>query len=123
MITYFFGALLASISFSAAGANANSIRHEIEVFFSSGVGSIVFVLLLLLFLLWLLLPLAVFGLKRGLKDVIRESRETNRILADIRDELAALSAEETTQAYTEQSEAVVEKEIAADLYDQIKFDP
>jgi hypothetical protein len=122
LIKYYFGALLTLVSDRAA-AEAHSIQHEIEVFFSSGVGSIVFIFLLLLLLLLLLLPLAVFGLKRKLKDVIRESQKTNKILADIQRELATLSTEETPQAYTEQSERAVGDKVTADLYDQIKFDP
>ena len=88
MINYFIVALLMLVSYSTAAADAESIRHEVEVFlfklFSTGIGSIVSIILLLLFLLWLLLPLAVFGLKSKLKQLTREASETNRILADIK---------------------------------------
>lgn len=121
LIKYYYGVSLTLVSCNAA-ADTRSIQHELEIFFSSGVGSIVFVLLLLLVLLWLLLPLAVFGLKRRLKDLIRESQETNRILADIRGELAALSAEETAEFYAEQHRNIADEKIPSDLYSEIKFD-
>lgn len=153
MIKYFIVALLMLVSFSAAAADAHSMRHEIAVFLSTGVGSIVSIILLLLFLLWLLLPLAVFGLKSKLKQLTREASETNRtladiketykiraennetneilahinetnkILADIRDELSVLNEEETPTANTEQSKTTVYEDDEADLYDQIKYDP
>ncbi|UCB55008.1 MAG: hypothetical protein JSW45_00240 [Thiotrichales bacterium] len=85
MINYVYAALLTLPSYRAVAADAESFRHEIEVFFSSGVGSVVSIILLLLFLLWLLLPLAVFGLKSRLKQLTAESRETNRVLAEIRE--------------------------------------
>lgn len=121
VIKYYYGILPTLVSFSAA-ADTPGIRHEFEVFFSSGVGSIVFILLLLLILLWLLLPLAVYGLKRRLKELLIENRETNRILADIRGELATLSAEATTEVYAAQPEKADEGKISADLYNEIKFD-
>ena len=169
-------ALLAMASFSAAGADAESIQNEIGTFFSSGLGSVVFALLLLLALLWLLLPLAVYGLKSKLKylieqntktnriltglrndftalnvgeinaacaasasrssdedatsemmqdnaDLTRERAETNKLLAEIRDILAALSVEETPEAYTEQTKRTAEADITAELYNELKFDP
>jgi len=175
-IQYYLVALLAMASFSAAGADADSIQNEIETFFSSGLGSVVFALLLLLALLWLLLPLAVFGLKSKLKylieentktnriltelrngfaaltveeinaseaelaeissdegatnemmqenaDLTREIEETNKLLAEIRDILAALSVEETPEAGTEQAERTAEANITAELYNEVKFDP
>jgi hypothetical protein len=118
---YYYLVPLTLVSCSVA-ADTHSFRHEIEVFFSSGVGSIAFVLLLFLILLWLMLPLAVFGLKRRLKDLIRESQETNRMLAEIRDELAVLSADETTGINAEQPGYVDDEKISADLYSEIKFD-
>ena len=175
-IQYYFAALLAIVPFNAAGANAESIHNEIETFFSSGLGSIVFVLLLLLALLWLLLPLAVFGLKNKLKHLIEENtrtnriltelrkdfaaltveeiniaetaqagispdegttnelmqenadltrkiEETNKLLAEIRDILAVLSAEETPESGIEQTDRAAETKITAELYDEVKFDP
>ena len=175
-IQYSLVALLAMASFSAAGADAKSIQNEIGTFFSSGFGSAVFALLLLLALLWLLLPLAVFGLKSKLKylieentktnriltglrndftaltleeintadtvqaerssdadatnemmqkyaDLTRASEETNKLLAEIRDILAALSAEETPEAGTGQAERTAEANIKAELYKDVKFDP
>ena len=80
-----YGALLALPSYRAVAADAESFRHEIEVFFSSGIGNVVSIILLLLFLLWLLLPLAVFGLKSRLKKLSAETRETNAVLAEIRE--------------------------------------
>ncbi len=74
---------LASFSFTAVAADPQSIRQEIEVFLSSGIGNIVSIILLLLFMLWLLLPLAIFGLKSKLNRLRSETRETNRMLADI----------------------------------------
>lgn len=139
-----FGAVLALSSYTAAAADAQGIRHEIEVFLSSGVGSIVSIVLLILFMLWLLLPLAVFGLKSRLKALARENRETNRmlaeikdvtmvssqieetnrILADIREELSALSEEEEAPPVkAERSEVNIYEEDTADLYDEIKYDP
>jgi len=153
MIKYFIVALLMLVSYSTAAADAESIRHEIEVFLSTGIGSIVSIILLLLFLLWLLLPLAVFGLKSKLKQLTMEASETNRILADIkgtykiraennesneilahinetnkiladiRDELSVLKEEESPTANGEQSKTTVYEEDAGDLYDQIKYDP
>lgn len=175
-IQYYFVALLAMASFSVAGADADSIQYKIETFFSSGLGSVVFAFLLLLALLWLLLPLAVFGLKSKLKyligentktnriltelrndfaaltveelnateaelaeissdegatnemmqenaDLTREIEETNKLLAEIRDILAALGVEETPEAGTEQTERTAEANITAELYDEVKFDP
>jgi hypothetical protein len=175
-IQYYLAALLAMASFSVAGANADSVQNEIETFFSSGLGIIVFVLLLLLALLWLLLPLAVFGLKSKLKYLIeentktnriltelrndfaaltveeintaepaeakissdegttseliqknagltREIEETNKLLAEIRDILAVLSVEETSDADISQAERTAEANITAELYDEVKFDP
>ena len=115
-------ALFVLISCRAAAAGTDSVRHEIEVFFSTGVGNIVFILLLLLFMLWLLLPLAVFGLKRKLREVIRENRETNRLLAEIRDQLTAISEDETMAAYPEQRPKTADQNMA-ELYEQIRFDP
>ena len=83
MIRYSIGALLVLLPYSAMAVDAENIRKEIEVFFSSEVGNIVSIVLLFLFLLWLLLPLAVFGLKSKLKKLTRETRESNRMLADI----------------------------------------
>ena len=175
-IQYYLVALLAMASFSAAGADADSIQNEIETFLSSGLGIVVFALLLLLALLWLLLPLAVFGLKGKLKylieentktntiltelrnnftalnveeinaacaasarrssdedansemmqdnaDLTREREETNKLLAEIRDILAALSEEETPEADSEQTEKTAEADITAELYNELKFDP
>ena len=163
-IQYYLAALLAMASFSVAGADAESIQNEIETFLSSGLGIVVFALLLLLALLWFLLPLAIFGLKGRLKylieentktnriltelrndftalnvgeinaacaasasrssdedatsemmqdnaDLIREREETNRLLAEIRDILAAVSAEETPEACTEQTKRTAEADI------------
>ena len=153
MIKYFIVALLVLVSYSTAAADTESIQHEIEVFLSTGIGSIVSFILLLIFLLWLLLPLAVFGLKSKLKQLTRETGETNRILADIketysirtennesngilahinetnkiladiRDELSVLKEEEFSEANSEQSKTTVYEEDAGDLYDQIKYDP
>lgn len=173
---YYLAALLAMVSFSAAGADAESIQNEIETFLSSGLGIVVFALLLLLALLWLLLPLAVFGLKGKLRYLIEENTKTNRILtelrndftalnveeinascaasarrssdedvtsemmqdnadltcereemnkllAEIRDILAAVSAEETPEACTEQTARTAEADIKAELYNELKFDP
>ena len=76
-------AWLAAFSFTAIAEEAESIRQEIEVFLSSGIGNVVSIILLLLFMLWLLLPLAIFGLKSKLNKLRSETRETNRMLADI----------------------------------------
>ena len=153
VINFFIGVWLTLVSYSAIAAEAESIRHEIEVFLSSGLGSIVSIILLLLFLLWLLLPLAVFGLKGKLNQLTRETRETNKalaeiretgkafadsnesnellahidetnkILADIREELSVLNEEEVPLADTEQSRKTVVVEDTADLYDEIKYEP
>jgi hypothetical protein len=153
MIKYIIVALLVLFSYSTAAADTESIRHEIEVFLSTGIGSIVSFILLFLFMLWLLLPLAVFGIKSKLKQLTRENGETNRlladiketysiriennesneilahinetnkILADIRDELSVLKEEESPEANSEQSKTTVYEEDAGDLYDQIKYDP
>ncbi len=153
MIKSCFGALLLLASCRVTAADAESVRHEIEVFLSSGVGNVVSFILLLLFLLWLLLPLALFGLKSRLKQLTREARETNkalaeiretnkafiesnetdeilahidktnRILADIRDELSVLNEEEEPVAEMEPTRKTVVVEDTADLYDEIKYDP
>ena len=153
MIKYVYGVLLVAVSPGAAAADAESIRHEIEIFLSSGVGGIVSIILLLLFLLWLILPLAVFGLKskvRRLTSEIRESNrmladimasnkalaetsdtgelrdqleETNRILADIREELSVLNDDDEPEVSPEQQGAVVREEGATDYYDEIKYEP
>lgn len=153
MIKYFNVVLLMLVSYRAAAADAGSIQHEIEVFLSTGMGNIVSIILLLLLLLWVLLPLAVFGLKSKLRQLSIEAREanrtladikeaykirtetnqtkqilahineTNKILADIRDELSVLREEESPTAESEQSKITVYEEDAGDLYDQIKYDP
>lgn len=122
MIKYYSGALLSLVTYSAAGADAQSFQDEVELFLTSGVGNIVLFILMLLFLLWLLLPLAVFGLKSKLSKLIqennklaRDSKETIKILADIRDELAAIRKEETTIVYTNQHERASDEGITKDL--------
>ncbi len=97
-VQYYLVALLVIVSCNAAGADADSIQNEIETFFSSGLGIVVFVLLLFLALLWLLLPLAVFGLKSKLKYLIEENTRTNRILTELRNDFAALTVEEINTA-------------------------
>ncbi|MGB5276145.1 MAG: hypothetical protein WBO73_16075 [Gammaproteobacteria bacterium] len=106
-------ALLTLVSFNAAAADNGSYRNDFEV---------LFVLLLLLLMLWLLLPLAVFGLNRKINLVIKEIRETNDVLTEIKDVLAAISEEETTATCTEQTGKSTDEDIV-DLYNQIKFDP
>jgi len=122
MIRYFSGALLTLVTYSAVGADAHSIRHEIELFLNSSVGNIVMFILMLLFLLWLLLPLAVFGLKSKLNNIIRENENLNReskelikLLAEIRDELIALSKQETTKAYSDKPERTSDQDVIKDL--------
>jgi len=122
MIKYYSGALLSLVTYSAAGADVQSFRDEVELFLTSGVGNIVLFVLTLLLLLWLLLPLAVFGLKSKLSKLIqennnlaRDSKETIKILADIRDELAAIRKEETTIVYTNQHERASDDGITKDL--------
>jgi hypothetical protein len=115
-------ALLTLVSFNAAAADNGSYRNDFEVFLSTDLGKFVFVLLLLLLMLWLLLPLAVFGLNRKINLVIKEIRETNDVLTEIKDVLAAISEEETTATCTEQTGKSTDEDIV-DLYNQIKFDP
>jgi len=119
--------MLTLVTFTTAGADAQSIRHEIELFLTSGVGNIVMIILMLLFLLWLLLPLAVFGLKSKLNALIREnqnlnreSKETIRILSDLRDELTAYNSEETTIAATNQLERASDEDITKDSIQEMK---
>jgi hypothetical protein len=126
IIKYTSGVPFALASCGALAADSHGIRHEIDVFFSGGVGNIVFVILLILLLLWLLLPLAVFGLKSRLRDIVRQNRETNRILSDIRRELAALSSQariDTDDTYTEQPAKPADEERTVEAYNEIKFDP
>ncbi len=127
-INYFFGVLLTLVTNSATAADVQSIRHEIELFFSSTVGSIVLIILMLLFLLWLLLPLAVFGLKSKLNNLIRENKNltgenktTNKILAEIRDELSVISEQDNTADYTEQAEKAFDEDIIKELIEQNKI--
>ena len=122
MIKLISGVLLTLTTYSAAGADAQGIRHEIELFLTSGVGNIVLIILILLLLLWLLLPLAVFGLKTRLNTLIREnkeltsaSKETARTLSDIRDELVALKKEETTIVYTNQPDRPSDEDTTENL--------
>lgn len=98
VIKLYSGVVLCLDSAKAVAAEPSSIQHDIEVFFSSGAGMIILILLLFLLLLWLLLPLAVFGLKSRLKEIVREQQETNRMLSDIKNELAAVSEDDTQQA-------------------------
>ena len=53
----------------------------------------------------------------------REIEETNKLLAEIRDILAVLSVEETSDADILQAERTAEANIKAELYDEVKFDP
>jgi hypothetical protein len=114
--------LLVLISSRAVFAGTDSFRHDIEVFFSTGMGNIVFILLLLLIMLWLLLPLAVFGQKRKMREIIRQTRKTNRLLTKIREQLRAISEDETMEPDTEQAQKSADPDMA-ELYDQIRFDP
>ena len=107
----------------ASCAAAHSIRHEIDGFLATGIGNIVFVILLLLLLLWLFLPLAIFGLKSRLKRLIRETRETNEILADIRNELAAVASEDTSADTNAFPAKGTDNYATTDLYEEIRFDP
>ena len=147
------GASLMLMSGVATAAETESVLKEIEVFFSTGIGTVVSIILFLLFLLWLLLPLAVFGLKTRLKKITRETRQANkmlselqdtgkllaerndarlllaeiracnRILASIRDELTAISEEEIPEPGADQNSRVIEAEGTVELYEQIKYDP
>jgi len=139
-INYISVVLLLPVSFRAVAAEPESIRHEIEVFLSSGIGSVVSIILLILLLLWLLLPLAVFGLKSKLNRLTSETREANRklaaimetnrmladtndageilghinetnsILADIREELSVLNEADPEEDETEQGKTTVYEE-------------
>ena len=127
-INYLCGALLTLVTYSATAADARSIRQDFELFFSSDVGNIVLIILMLLFLLWLLLPLAVFGLKSKLNNLIRENKNltgeyktTNKILAEIRDELAVISAKENTADYTEQPEKAFDEDIIKEIFEENKI--
>lgn len=117
-IQYYFAALLVIASFTAAGADVDSIQNEIETFFSSGLGIVVFVLLLFLALLWLLLPLAVFGLKGKLKYLIEENTRTNRILTELRNDFAALTVEEINTAEPAQAGTSSDQDAASELMQQ-----
>ena len=102
MIRYACGMLFAVVSCSGAAADAESIRHELEIFLSSGIGSVVSIVLLLL----------------------AQIEETNRILADIRDELSVLNEEDVSgTSVVEQSSVGMQEESAADYYDKIKYEP
>ena len=137
----------------ALASNIESMRREVETFFSTGVGNIVSIVLLLLLLLWLLLPLAIFGLKSRVRQLARETREsnrmladivesnkmltdtndaseilahineTNKILADIRDELSVLNEEEELEISVEKPKTRVREEETAAYYDEVKYDP
>ena len=52
-----------------------------------------------------------------------ESRETNRLLTEIRDVLAELNSDEIYEMETPESEKKSEKDAEPALYDEIKFDP
>lgn len=169
-------ALPALVSFGVMAADGQDIQAEAQLFFSSDVGRIVSVILLLLLLLWLILPLAVFGIKRKLNNLIRqntesnkllaeikgqvdsfsledntvdepelvintadehlseelvdemnrlseESRETNRLLTEIRDVLAALNTDEASESERVLPDNMFEKDNGPAQYDEIKFDP
>jgi len=86
------------------------------------------IILMLLFMLWLLLPLAVFGLKSKLNNLIRENKNltgenktTNRILAEIRDELSVISEQDNTAEHTEQAEKAFDEDIIKELIEQNKI--
>ncbi len=147
------GAWLVTTPGVAAAAEAESIRQEIEVFFSSGIGTVVSIILLFLLLLWLLLPLAVFGLKTRLREIARETRQANStlaelkdtgkalsaandmasllaeikaansILAEIRDELTAIGDEAAEETAQDRPGRQEATENPAELYREIKFDP
>lgn len=153
MISYLSMFPLVLASGSTFAADTEHIRHEIEVFLSSGIGSMVSIILLVLFLLWLLLPLAVFGLKTRIKQLSSETRETNRmlaevvaankliatardpgelvarvnetnnILADIRDTLTVLNEEEIPVDDGELRSRAAPEEKASAYYDEIKYEP
>ena len=148
-----FGTWLVLAPGAAAAAQAESIRHEIEVFFSSGIGTVVSIILFFLLLLWLLLPLAVFGLKSRLREIARESsqansalaelketvkalgaandtpmllaeiKESNRLLAEIRDELAAIGDEAVQNVEQDRASGQDEPENPTEFYREIRFDP
>lgn len=116
-------ALLALSNMTAASAASQGMRREIEIFLSTGFGNLVFIIVAILLLLWLLLPLAVFGLKAKLKTVINETRETNRLLTDIKNELAMIDAEATSTEDAEPHGKIDHKNATEDLYEEIRFDP
>lgn len=117
MIRYACGMLFAVVSCSAAAADAESIRHELEIFLSSGIGSVVSIVLLLLFLMWLVLPLAVFGLKTRIRRLTREVSESNRMLADIMATSKTLA--ETRDAGDVSAQIEETNRILADIRDEL----
>jgi hypothetical protein len=56
----------------------------IETFSTSLIGWIVVGFLIILAIAWTLLPFAMFGIKPLLRDLIAETRQTNRLLEELR---------------------------------------
>jgi predicted PurR-regulated permease PerM len=121
VIKFYCGVLLSLVSANAAAAESSRIQHDIEVFLSSGAGMIVLILLLFLLLLWLLLPLAVFGLKSRLKEIVQEQKETNRMLSDIKNELAAVNEEDAQQADIGNYQRPGNESPTMDTYKEIRY--
>ena len=120
MKMYLLAALLMQL---AVSADAHTVRNEIEGFLATGIGNVVFIILLLLSLLWLLLPLAIFGLKSRLKKLIRETRQTNELLTEIRNELASVASEDTADDTGKLTAKVTDNYATKDLYEEIRFEP
>ena len=119
---YYLGLTTSLFGCYSTNATAHNLQQDIDLFFSTAFGNIVFFALLILLMLWLLLPLAVFGLKRKIRILIRQSSETNALLAGIKNELAGLNAVDIEEEYGEPADKARAQQDTIDLYEQIRFD-
>lgn len=59
-----------------------------------GFGVIVMLFLFVLAVLWFVLPFAIFGTKDKLSELIHESQQTNKQLAALREDIAAIKSKQ-----------------------------
>lgn len=109
MTKSFIIACLLLISSRAIGADFYTIRENFESFFSTGIGIAVLAFLISVFILWFLLPFAVFGSKNRLNQIIEEAKETNYLLNEIKDELVKNRTKESSEKHQEEKIASIEK--------------
>ena len=109
MTKYFVTACLLLATSRVIAADAYTLRNDAVYFFSTGGGVVVLIFLILVFILWFLLPFAVFGVKGKLNNIIDEAKKTNRLLNEIKEELTDNRTKEISVQIDEEKIASIEK--------------